>query len=73
MMLHDANATKCIGLKGEKLLSLLDEVRQKGYATADEEFTPGLRAIAAPVFNNQNRVEAAINIPVFSFEVTERS
>jgi IclR family transcriptional regulator, pca regulon regulatory protein len=69
-ILQDANATKYIGRKGELLLSLLEGVRQKGYAIADEEFTPGLRAIAAPVFNNQNKVEASINIPVFSHEVT---
>ncbi len=69
-ILQDATAAKYIGRKGELLISLLEGVRQNGYATADEEFTPGLRAIAAPVFNNQNKVEAAINIPVFSYEVT---
>ena len=69
-ILSDGHATKVIGTKGELLLRVLEGVRQKGYAIADEEFTPGLRAIAAPVFDNQNRVEAAINIPVFSYEVS---
>jgi IclR family transcriptional regulator, pca regulon regulatory protein len=69
-ILQDVNATKYVGRKGKLFLSLLEGVRRKGYATADEELAPGLRAIAAPVFNNQNKVEAAINIPVFSHEIT---
>ena len=37
-------------------------VRAQGFATNDEELEMGLRAVAAPIWDNSNRVVAAINI-----------
>ena len=49
---------------------MLQEVRQKGYALDNEEWILGVRAIAAPVFNMQGRVEGAVNMPVISAAVS---
>ena len=48
----------------EHLLAALDRVRRGAVAVNDEELTPGLRAIAAPVRDRSGRVVAAINIAV---------
>lgn len=40
----------------------LARVRAQGYATNDEELEMGLRAVAAPIWDNSNQVVAAINI-----------
>ena len=40
----------------------LVRVRAQGFATNDEELEMGLRAVAAPIWDNSNRVVAAINI-----------
>lgn len=40
----------------------LVQVRQQGYALNDEELENGLRAVAAPIWDNHNQVVAAINI-----------
>jgi PcaR/PcaU/PobR family beta-ketoadipate pathway transcriptional regulator len=40
----------------------LERVRQQGYAINDEELEIGLRAVAAPIWNDQNQVVAAANI-----------
>jgi IclR family pca regulon transcriptional regulator len=37
-------------------------VRSQGYATNDEELEMGLRAVAAPIWDNSNHVVAAVNI-----------
>lgn len=37
-------------------------VREQGYATNDEELEMGLRAVAAPIWDNSRQVVAAINI-----------
>jgi IclR family pca regulon transcriptional regulator len=37
-------------------------VRSRGFATNDEELEMGLRAVAAPIWNNNKRVVAALNI-----------
>lgn len=44
------------------LESELALVRAQGYATNDEELEMGLRAVAAPIWDNSNRVVAAVNI-----------
>ncbi len=67
---RDIGAAKVIGPKGEHLLKVLQEVRRKGYALDDEEWILGVRAIAAPVFNMQGRVEGAVNMPVISAAVS---
>lgn len=38
----------------------IDQVRRQGYAVDDEEHVPGVRCIAAPVFDFSGRVVAAI-------------
>jgi len=48
----------------------LEEVRRQGYALNDEEFTKGVRSIAAPIFDKQGCVEGAVNMPVFSHQVS---
>jgi IclR family pca regulon transcriptional regulator len=45
-----------------RLRKALREIREQGWALADQEFVVGLRTIAAPVFDRTNRVKAAINI-----------
>ena len=37
------------------------QVRQQGYATNDEELEIGLRAVAAPIWDHNNQIVAAIN------------
>lgn len=40
----------------------LDEVRRLGYAVDDEEFDPGVRCIAVPVFDFRNKVVGSMGI-----------
>ncbi len=54
----------------ENLKERLKEIRAKGYAVNDESYVKGLRAIAAPIFNHEGVVDAAVNIPVFANLVT---
>lgn len=44
------------------LRSVLDQVRQQGWALNDQELAPGLRTIAAPVTNQHGVVVAAVNV-----------
>jgi IclR family pca regulon transcriptional regulator len=69
-LLADPDAVKTIGAKGEKLILRLEEVRRQGYALNDEEFTKGVRSIAAPIFDKQGCIEGAVNMPVFSHQVS---
>lgn len=46
------------------LLEELDRVRSMGYAVNDEECTPGLRSVAAPIRDHSGEIVAAINISV---------
>lgn len=45
-----------------RLRKAVNEVRDCGWACADEEYNVGLRAIAAPIFGPNGRVAAAINV-----------
>lgn len=69
-MLKYTEAVKYIGPKGERLVDILEEVRQKGYALTDGDFVPGVRTVAVPIFNAKADVEGAINMPVFGHMVT---
>ena len=69
-MLQDQEAVKWVGDQGERLLEELREVRKKGYALTDGDFVPGVRTIAAPIFNLNGDVEGAINMPVFALIVS---
>lgn len=40
----------------------LSRIRQRGYSTDDEEFSTGIRAIGAPIWNRRNQVIAGIAI-----------
>lgn len=46
----------------EALLEELRKIRNQGYAFDDEERTPGVRCIAAPVFNSYKEVIGAIGV-----------
>ena len=49
---------------------MLREERAKDFSTNDEGFIPGLRAIAAPVFDGRGVVEGAVNMSVFGAEIS---
>jgi IclR family pca regulon transcriptional regulator len=42
----------------------LRRVRRQGYAIVDQEVEEGLRSVAAPVWDRDGEVVAAVNIPV---------
>jgi IclR family pca regulon transcriptional regulator len=65
----DARARKYIADGGKKLLSLLRETRERGFALNDEEAVKGLRAIAAPIRGRNSEIVAAICISVPSSRV----
>jgi IclR family transcriptional regulator, pca regulon regulatory protein len=52
------------------LQETIRKVHRQGFALADEELELGLRSIAVPVRNRQNRVVAAINIGVHAARVS---
>ena len=56
----------------EKLLQILDAVREKGYAIVDQELEIGLRSIAVPVRNGHGRVVAAMNVGAQAIRVSSR-
>ena len=55
----------------EELHAQLLEVRQQGYALADQELEHGLRSIAVPVRNKQGRAVAAVNVSSHVSRVTK--
>jgi len=65
-LLKDREAVKVIGRHGEKLEPILDQVRRRGYATSDDEWVQGLRAVGAPVFNGRGEVEASLTMTFVS-------
>jgi len=44
------------------LLSELSEIRRRGYAVCDGELAPGLRAVGAPIRDNNRKAVAAVNV-----------
>jgi DNA-binding IclR family transcriptional regulator len=40
----------------------LAQARQRGYAHDDEEFSPGVRCVAAPIFDERGRMVAAVGL-----------
>ena len=69
-ILKGPDADKRVGIRGENLLKELEGIRKKGYAVVNEELMKGLRSIAAPVLGADGTSEGAINLPVFSMEVS---
>lgn len=55
----------------ETLRRHLEEVRRLGYAVDDEEFDPGVRCIAAPVFDFRGRAVGSIGISGPSSRVSQ--
>lgn len=49
-------------LNKERLASHLSQIRKTNYAVDDEDFGPGIRCIAAPIFDCENNVIAAVGI-----------
>jgi IclR family transcriptional regulator, pca regulon regulatory protein len=41
---------------------VLEDVRKRGWAAANDESEVGVRSIAAPVYNHRNKIEAAVNV-----------
>ncbi|MFZ5918837.1 MAG: IclR family transcriptional regulator [Chloroflexota bacterium] len=46
----------------DRLRQELARVRQQGYAVAQEELEKGLNVVAAPIYNHEGRVEAAVSV-----------
>lgn len=58
-------------LSAEAFKEELETVKQQGFAFNDGELASGLRALAAPIFNSQKRVVAAINVSGSQDEVSQ--
>lgn len=58
----DPHAVDYVGNNGGKLLKALEKVRKEGFASSDEEFAAGIRAIAVPLFSFTGAVAYSINI-----------
>jgi DNA-binding IclR family transcriptional regulator len=48
----------------ERLLQVVATVRDRGFATDDQEYTPGLRCVAVPVYNGDHQVVAALSTAI---------
>jgi DNA-binding IclR family transcriptional regulator len=46
----------------ESLIAKLEEVRSSGVSTSDEDVTPGIAAIGAPIFDYRGKICAALSI-----------
>ena len=67
---QDQKARPFLGLNGQRIFRVLEEARERRFAVNNEEYTPGVRAIAVPILNHQSSVEAGINISVPSARVS---
>jgi DNA-binding IclR family transcriptional regulator len=54
----------------QELLSELAQVRERGYATAQEELEEGLNVVAAPIHDHTGRVIAAASVAGPAYRVT---
>jgi DNA-binding IclR family transcriptional regulator len=54
----------------DQLRRHLQAVREAGYSLDDEEYVPGVRCVAAPVFNHRGQVVAAVSIAGPSVRLT---
>ena len=48
----------------ERLLSQLEEIREAGFAVDDQEYTPGLRCVAVPIYDHRGETPAAFSASV---------
>jgi IclR family pca regulon transcriptional regulator len=56
----------------EKLLEILTQVREKGYAIIEQELEMGLRSIAVPIRDGHERVVAAMNVGAHAVHMSTR-
>jgi DNA-binding IclR family transcriptional regulator len=56
----------------EEVAGRVEAARRLGYAVADEEFEPGLLAVAAPVRDFRGRIAAALNVSAPKFRLAGR-
>ena len=56
----------------DTLRSSLERVRRLGYAVDDEEHEPGVRCVAAPIFNWSDHPVAAVSISAPVFRMTDK-
>lgn len=66
----DPRATKYVQDGGRKLLKMLKDVQERGYAISDNERVDGVRSAACPIRDKSSQVVAAINILVPSTRVS---
>lgn len=66
---YDPKNVQSVGKDGRILTKILEKVRRDGFATSDEEFEQGIRAIAVPLFSPKG-VAYAINVVVPSDTVS---
>ena len=75
-LLVDHSQDELRALFPEAALGLLEKrlaaTRSSGYAVADEDFEPGLVAVAAPVRDFRGRVVAALNVSAPKFRFAHR-
>jgi IclR family acetate operon transcriptional repressor len=48
----------------------IEAIRKRGYSVDDEEFNPGVRCVAAPVFDSEGKIAAAIGITAATVRFT---
>lgn len=49
----------------DKLTIVMEDIQKNGYAFDEQEESPGIYAIAAPIYNSDTEVIAAVSIPFF--------
>ena len=55
----------------ELLMKKLEEIRSKGWASAEQQLEDGLHSIAAPIRNKEGKVIAAINISAHAGRISQ--
>lgn len=53
-----------------RILEILDQVREQGWALADEELAPGVRSVSVGVPDGENVVRASMNVTVHAQETS---
>lgn len=56
-----------------EIMTLVDDVRRRGYAVSDGDVTPGIAAVGAPIFNHRGEIEAALSISGLRPQVLDAS
>ncbi|MCL5126312.1 MAG: IclR family transcriptional regulator [Deltaproteobacteria bacterium] len=59
---NDSHASEYMANNKDKLIAALERARKERFASSDEEFAEGIRAIAVPIFSHNGSVEYSINI-----------